>query len=131
MTEYSAFGGAKRKSPRKSSHKSPKKSRSSGKKRAVGSRSSVARGGSSSTSGGLSLGHGLFRSKDGRIKSSKVSKLAKSRFAKNPKLKDRAKAVKEAFAAVKKARKGNQKINSSQIVKSPFDAVRNPSRYLK
>ena len=130
MTEYSAFGGAKRKS---SARKSPKKSarKSGGKKRAVGSRSSVARGGSSKTPGGLSLGNGLFRAKDGRIKSSKVSKLAKSRFAKNPKMKERAKVVKEAFSAVKKARKVNQKINSAAIMKNPGDAARNPSRYLK
>jgi len=141
---YSAFrsGSPKRKSvSRKSSRKSSPKRKSSPRrsvqvggaaKKARGSRSSVARGGAKATGSGLSLGHGLFRDKkDGRIKSSKVSKLSKARFQKSPALKARAQAVKAGFAAVKKARKTGQKINSPAVMKAPLDAVKNPSKYLK
>jgi hypothetical protein len=111
-----------RKSVRRSPHQSGGKQ--------VGSRASVARGGATETPGGLSLGNGLFRKKDGRIVSKKVSEQAKKRYAKNPALKERAQLVKEAFASVRKAKKAGQKMNTRAIMKNPVDAKSNPTRYL-
>jgi hypothetical protein len=158
---YSLFGPANgRKSPRKSGRKSPRKSRSRSPARAssrsrsrsrsrspsqragarksprksskVGSRASVARShGAKHTPGGLSLGNGLFRGKDGRIKSVKASKAAKSKFAKTPALKERSALVKKAFAAVKAVKKSGQKTNARGILKAPNDAILHPSRYVR
>lgn len=81
------------------------------------------------TPGGLTVGNGLVR-KAGRLVSRKVSAQSKSKFNRNNKLQDRAKMVKAAFAAVKRARRGNQKIKSAAVIRSPEDAARNPSKYL-
>jgi len=105
--------------------------KSPGRKSAKGTRAQVSRGSAKATPGGLSLDNGLFRSKDGRLKSVKVSRQAKSRYAKNTGLQDRAKAVKDAFAAVKKVKKAGDKINSPAVLKSPLDAIANPKKYLK